>query len=357
MTWRWWHYLAVAFGSGALTWLLTPLAASAAQKLGILDRPSDGEHKSHKAAVPYLGGLAVLSAFLCSVAVPVIIEQSGEAQRQVALAIGVAVALSLVGLIDDVRSLPFSFRLLLETGAALVIWQIDAKVEFTSSEQLNLILTIFWVIGITNAFNLMDNMDGLSAGTAGICSMSFFAVAISNEQFLVAGIAIAVAGSAFGFLRHNFHPARIYMGDGGALFYGFMVAFLALKAQYSQQHSMPYLAPLLIVAIPVLDTSLVTVARLRHRRSPFQGGRDHLSHRLLLTGFTIRTSALLIYLPTFACGVLGFVVARTDQVSALILFVFTALSVAALGVVLYQVPVYGVGPRKFYRFEKYRQES
>ena len=352
MTWRWWHFLSLGVGASGLAWILTPLAGQIARNKGILDRPTEGKHKSHRSPVPYLGGMAVLSAFLAVVAAPVVIDQTAAINRQIIGVIAVATCLAVIGLIDDLRSLPFSIRLLAEVMAGLVIWAGGARVQFSNVSAIDLFLTVAWVVGVTNAFNLMDNMDGLSAGIAAIASTGFFAVAVANDQFLVAGVAIAIAGSALGFLFHNFHPASIYMGDAGALFFGLMISFLGLKTQMSSVHSMPYLAPLVILLIPLLDTSLVTISRLRHGLSPFQGGRDHLSHRLLRSGLQIRPVALVLYTCAATCGVVGYVIARTDGTSALILFCL-AVSVAGLvGFGLYRVPVYETSRRPLYRFSR-----
>ncbi len=315
-----------------------------------MDHP--GGHKSHLAPIPYLGGTAILTAVLCAVALPVVTSSATTVRTELLVALGVAMCLAIIGIIDDVRTLPFMLRFGAEGLAAVLLWVSDVRVAMVGPSVLNFVITILWVVGVTNAFNLLDNMDGLSAGIAGICCSSFFAVGASNDQFLVAGLAAAVAGSAIGFLRHNFHPAKIYMGDGGALFFGFMVAYLGLKIQPSTSSPISYLTPIVIVSIAVLDTSLVTMTRLINGLSPFRGGRDHISHRLVKVGLPVPVAVGTVYAAAVCVGTIGFVVARGDQVSGLILATLVTVVLLVVGVLLARVPVYGDGKRPLYRISR-----
>jgi UDP-GlcNAc:undecaprenyl-phosphate GlcNAc-1-phosphate transferase len=184
-------------------------------------------------------------------------------------------------------------------------------------------------------------MDGLSAGVAAIGGVAFFTLAVVNGQFLVAALAAAVAGCAVGFLKHNFHPAKIYMGDAGSLFLGFLLAFLGLRLRLPDTpQSTAMFVPVLVLGVALFDTTLVTVARLRHDRSVMQGGRDHTSHRLVWIGLPVPVSVGVIYVASVALGWLSIVVSRVDRASALLLVGFVLTMGVVLLALLYTVPVY-----------------
>jgi len=335
MTGAWWQYAAVFGGSAVLSLLLTPLAIKFATRHQVMDAP--GAHKSHSSPVPYLGGVAIVTAFALAIVIPAVASSATFGGAELLIVLAIALALAAIGLIDDLRGLPPLLRLLAEIGAGIAVVSLGVGVTFTGVVWLNAIITVIWVVGITNAFNLLDNMDGLSAGLAAIASVGIFAVAAANGQYLVGGLAIALAGCAIGFLRHNFHPARIYMGDAGALFFGFLIAYLGVKLQLPQPEGATFLVPILICSVAVLDTTLVTITRLRHRISPFQGGRDHLSHRLVKVGLPVPVAVAVIYGAGVSVGVVAWVLA--------------ALVIALLGgagVLLSRVPVYENSKRRHY---------
>jgi len=342
----WWQYTGVFAASALLSLLLTPLAIKVAFRRGVLDRP--GGHKSHTSPVPYLGGLAIVTAFAAAVVVASWIDADTSGQNELAKVLGIAVGLALLGLLDDLRNLPPLFRLVAEIAAGWAVWEMGFGVTFAGADWLNAIITVVWVVGITNSFNMLDNMDGLSAGLSAIAATSFFAIAAANGQFLVATLGIGLAGCAMGFLRHNFHPAKIYMGDAGAYFFGFMLAYLGLKLQLGTPETATFLVPLLVCSVAVLDTTLVTVVRLLNGRSPLQGGRDHVSHRLVRVGLPVPIAVGLIYVGGASVGAVAFVVARVDLTSAWILALLVGVLLAALGVLLARVPVYEGSTRTLY---------
>ena len=338
MTGAWWDYLAVFSVSAALCMLLSPVAMFVATRIGILDHP--GGHKSHRSPVPYLGGVAIVIAFSGSVVAAAVIQPVESGQVELIIVLLLAVGLALVGLADDLRNLSPAVRLVAEVLCALQLWRMDAGITLTGEQTLDLLLTVLWVVGITNAFNLLDNMDGLAAGQAAVCAMTMFAIAAANGQFLVAGLAIGLAGCATGFLRTNFHPARIYMGDGGALYLGFLISYLGIKLRFEGSVSESFLVPVVACAIPVLDTTLVTFSRIRSGRSPFRGGQDHVSHRLVKSGLPIPVAVGLTYAASASIGVLCFVISRVDPISAWILAVLVAATLVSAGILLSLVPVY-----------------
>ena len=229
-----------------------------------------------------------------------------------------------------------------------MLWNLNIGVQLTGISWVDAVITILWVAGITNAFNLLDNMDGLSAGIAAIATFSFFAIAASNGQYLVAGLALALSGCALGFLRHNFYPARVYMGDSGALFFGFLISFVGLKLQFNTSSEVSVLVPIVVCSVAVLDTSLVTIARLRHGLSPFQGGRDHISHRLVKVGLPVPVAVTVLYAATASVGVVAFVISESDRSAAWTLAGLVTVLLVGFGVLAYNVPVYGNSKQRFF---------
>ncbi len=224
-----WAYGVILAGSLALSLLFTPVALSIALRVGLFDHP--GPAKAHVEPVPYLGGAAIVLSFAAVTIVATALRPPPSGLPQLVGFLGIAVLLSLVGLLDDLRGgLSPWLRLGLECGAGLAVWSMGYAAHLPGFPRaLDAAVTVLWVAGVTNAFNLLDNMDGLSAGVTVIASLSIFGIAWLQHRYLVAALAMAVAGCASGFLRHNFHQARIYMGDAGSLFLGFMVAVLLLK--------------------------------------------------------------------------------------------------------------------------------
>jgi UDP-GlcNAc:undecaprenyl-phosphate/decaprenyl-phosphate GlcNAc-1-phosphate transferase len=336
MTGAGWEYAAVFSASALLSVLLTPLCLRLALQHGLLDHP--GTHKGHASPVPYLGGLAMVAALSFAVTAAAVLRPPPSKLDELISVLAIALGLSIIGLIDDLRGLGAIVRLLAEIGAGVGVWAIGVGVEFTGSEITNAVVTVLWVVGITNAFNLLDNTDGLSAGVAAISAASFFIIADADAQYLVAGLAVALCGCAIGFLRHNYHPARIFMGDAGSLYLGFLLAYLGLKVRYPIPDNRAFLVPLVVLAVPILDTSLVTITRILDGRSPFQGARDHVSHRLMRIGLPVRWAVGATYLASASLGVVALVISRIDVKSAYLLAGLVAALTLVTGLVLSRVP-------------------
>jgi UDP-GlcNAc:undecaprenyl-phosphate GlcNAc-1-phosphate transferase len=334
----WGFYASVFAVSAVLSLVLTPFAVTFATKHGLLDRP--GAHKAHESPVPYLGGLVLVGAFSLAVLVAALVRPPVSGRDELVVLLVIALGLSVVGLLDDLRGLGVWPRILCEVAAGAGLYAVGAGVQLFQSDAANAIVTIVWVVGITNAFNLLDNMDGLSAGVAAIAAGSILLIAATNGQFLVAGLAAGTAGCAVGFLRHNFHPARIYMGDSGSLFLGVVLAYLAMKLRFDGSASVTFLVPIMVLGVAIFDTTLVTVCRLAHRRSPFQGGRDHTSHRLVALGIPVPLAVTLIYVVAALFGGVGLLISRVDDVDAYILAGLVVIVCLSLGVLLSRVPVY-----------------
>jgi UDP-GlcNAc:undecaprenyl-phosphate/decaprenyl-phosphate GlcNAc-1-phosphate transferase len=317
-----WLYLATFVGAVGLSLMLVPAVREYARNREIIDAP--GGHKSHRAPVPYLGGVAMVVAFSVAMVIGVVVRRSAQFDdgqisitfgnlfsqgdglvRELAVVLGLALVFAAMGLIDDLRGLSPVFRFVVGLGLATVLVSYGVVLETPLPNWLDLVISVVWILGMTNAFNLLDNIDGLAAGTAAIASGAFFMIAILNDQQYSALLAIGLAGAMLGFLRSNFAPATIYMGDAGSLFIGFMMAYLGLKMRTNVTEIPQLFAPVLVLGVAVLDTTVVVVSRLRRGLSPFTGGQDHLSHRFLRLGLSVRRSVTVLLVASFALGVLA----------------------------------------------------
>ena len=320
----------------------TPLTSRLARRFGVLDHPADGDYKKHATAVPYLGGIAIFFGLMVGIAFFIALpaEDGIYTLRDLWRVLALAAGLGLVGLVDDIRPLPRSVRLAAQFGAAVAAWEVGFRVQATSVEWVNLLITVVWIVGITNAFNLLDNMDGLSAGLAGVSALSFAVMGLLGDQPVVSVGMLCLAGASLGFLGHNKHPAKVFMGDAGSLFIGFLLALMGIRLQFENLVEVTFLVPVVVLGLPIFDTTLVVASRLRHGRPAFLGGRDHVSHRLVRTGLPVRYTVWLLYWTGLCLGWLGLVISRSNvQVGYMLLGFVTAMGVF-MGSLLWQVPVY-----------------
>lgn len=286
--------------SYALVGLLTPLMRKIALAQGVLDRPNS-THKSHKNPVPYLGGVAIIIGVVIVSYIALISNKFTWSNFWLATSVlGPAIVMGLVGLWDDLKSLNPLPRFIGQSVAGLVIAIIlilnDNVGNPTGITVLDAAITILWIVGICNSINFFDNLDGGAAGTVAITAISLTYLAITGDQYFIAALSIVVAGSTLGFLIWNRAPARIYMGDAGALFLGLLIATLTVRFKPSTDNSVTSFAiPVLLLAIPILDTTVAVFSRLRRKVSPFQGGKDHLSHRLIRAGLSRKLSAITLW--------------------------------------------------------------
>ena len=280
---------------------LTPLMRKIALAQGVLDRPNS-VHKSHTKPVPYLGGVASIIGVVVVSYIALISSKFVWSNFWLATSIlGPAVVMGLVGLWDDLKSLNPLPRFIGQSIAGLVVAVIlilnDNIGNPTGITLLDAAITVLWIVGICNSINFFDNLDGGAAGTVAITAISLTYLAIIGNQYFIAALSIVVAGSTLGFLIWNRAPARIYMGDAGALFLGLLIATLTVRFKPSTDNSITSFAiPILLLAIPILDTTVAVFSRLRRKVSPFQGGKDHLSHRLVRFGLSRKVAAITLWL-------------------------------------------------------------
>ena len=271
----------------ALYW--TPLMRRAALQLGIIDQP-DGKLKNHDAAVPYFGGIAVYIAFLLTVGVFTDFEQ-----ETLGLLLSGSIAL-MVGLIDDFGVLTPSQKLLGLTLAALVLVKSGTYIKLTFLPIWAAIpLTVLWILAVTNAINIIDILDGLAAGVAAIAITSIAVANFMAGRDAIAFLCIVLCGAILGFLRHNFHPAKIYLGDAGSLFIGFMLAALSMNAGYTRANLLAVVSPVLILGIPLFDLALVMWIRWSTGIPVTKGSPDHFALRLRRCKLSVRETAMTTY--------------------------------------------------------------
>ncbi|MBC8264379.1 MAG: undecaprenyl/decaprenyl-phosphate alpha-N-acetylglucosaminyl 1-phosphate transferase [Anaerolineales bacterium] len=295
---------ALIFAIGA-----TPLARRLAPYLGVMDQPST--RKIHTKAMPRLGGAAIYLAFILAL---LLLGDRAYVSQGASILLG-ATLVSFCGIWDD----RWGMRPLLKLGigqplAALILVASGIRVNFLPHPILNILVTIIWVVGITSALNLLDNMDGLSAGVATVASAFFLLLAAMSGQYLVGSLAAALLGACLGFLLYNFNPASIFMGDTGSLFIGFVLAAVGIKLRFpGRMDIVTWMIPVLVLGVPIFDTTLVVVSRLRRGLNPTtHPGKDHFSHRLVAMGLSQREAVMAICL---ICGTLGMLAVFLTQAS------------------------------------------
>jgi UDP-GlcNAc:undecaprenyl-phosphate/decaprenyl-phosphate GlcNAc-1-phosphate transferase len=300
--------------------LLTVPVRALAIRVGMVDLP--GPRKVHLKPIPLLGGLAIYGGVMLAI----LIVFDGAARAQVIGILSGATLVTVVGFLDDRGWLHHQIKLFAGMPLAAVILLVSGihaqafslVVRGSLGYWLDAALTIVWVVGITASFSILDHMDGLCAGVAAMASVFFAMLAYLNGQTLVATLAASVLGAAAGFLRWNFKPAKIFMGDGGAMFLGFLMATLALKLRLD--HSSPlatWLAPVLVLGATIFDTTLVTISRSRRGLLPFATpGKDHSAHRLANLGLGQRGAVLTIYLVGAVSGGAAILVTYLSNLAA-----------------------------------------
>jgi UDP-GlcNAc:undecaprenyl-phosphate GlcNAc-1-phosphate transferase len=345
----------VLVSASALSTLLVPASRVLAVRLKAVDDP--GERKIHSRSTPRMGGVAVYVAFTSLVLAGYylapalahdpdlpfasLVQPLADAYRvegKLLAVIGGATAAFIVGGLDDV--LGRRFPVLIKAGgqllAALFLVVGGVRTSFLPFEAMNIVVTIVWVVGMTNAFNLLDNMDGLSAGVAFVAAGVLLLHAWTLGELFICLILAAFMGSLLGFLVFNRHPASVFLGDCGSLFIGYVMAALTLLERYVSPVSstlFPVLMPVLVLAVPLIDTTTVIVIRLREGRPIYVGDARHLSHRLISLGFSQKAAVLFIYLTTLCFG-LGAVALSRATLWRSLLIVVQSLGFMALILVL-----------------------
>jgi len=321
-------YLPLILLAGVAAFIVTPIIGALARRLGFVDHPKP--HKIHVKPIPLMGGLAI---YLSLLLVVLMVDVGPALVEMIGVGVG-ATLLAVVGLLDDRRGLSPWVRLAAQVVAGAIVAAVGIRVDLFPWPVLNLLITLFWIVGITNALNLMDNMDGLAAGVSAVAGLFFLVLASATGQGLVAALAAAVAGASLGFLYYNVNPAMVFMGDAGSLLLGFMLAVVGLKyAPESLPQGSTWMVPIVVLGLPIFDTTMVTYARWRARRPIFRGGGDHASHRLTRLGLGPTRAVLTLYLVAVTLG--GAAVLMTHSTPSAATLMFAALLLLGLvGVVV-----------------------
>uniref|UniRef100_B8HR58 Glycosyl transferase family 4 n=1 Tax=Cyanothece sp. (strain PCC 7425 / ATCC 29141) TaxID=395961 RepID=B8HR58_CYAP4 len=310
------HYHLIAFVAACLVVICaTPIVKTVGLKSGYVDLPNP--RKVHQRPMVRLGGVSIFIGNLLALLLVWKMGAFGVLPREAEYEIwGVTVGgllFFLIGLADDLFTLPPLLRLGLQFSVATLAWIVGVRIEFFTIPGLGLVnldwfslpFTAIWLVGMANAINFIDGLDGLAAGVSGIAAVVMLFVSLFMHQSAAALVAAALAGGALGFLRYNFNPAQIFMGDGGAYFLGFTLAGIGVIGVVKGVTTVAVLLPFLILAVPIVDTSAVVVDRLRSGQSPFAADKRHLHHRLLKAGLSQRAIALFIYVLTLWVGSLA----------------------------------------------------
>jgi UDP-GlcNAc:undecaprenyl-phosphate GlcNAc-1-phosphate transferase len=295
--------------SGFLTWPVRRLAIA----VGAMDRPNL-DRKTQKEPVPYLGGVAIAITILVITYASIALNQPSAEKFTLASQVLIpASILGLMGLVDDLKGLAALPRLIVQTIAAIVMSFIlintDTMGFAFGNSTIDTIVSSLWIVGICNAINFFDNLDGGAAGTVAAATVGIFLISYSQGQELISALAILTAGATLGFLIWNKAPAKIYMGDAGALFLGIILSTLTIRMDPGIDPNWKSLAiPLILLAVPILDTTVAVVSRVHRGLSPFIGGKDHLSHRLVRIGFTHRTAAFVLWSASGICAAFAYLI-------------------------------------------------
>ena len=294
------QFVILGVAAFALSGLLTGPVRALAIKLSVMDLPNM-ERKTQVEPVPYLGGVAIaISIVSVTYAAIFYSDNTKTTFPLVTYALLPAAILGLMGLIDDIRGLPALPRLITQTVVATVVaiflLNLDFNAEPFGNPLLNQVINIVWIVAICNSINFFDNLDGGAAGSVAISTLGIALIAANQGQELVTALSVVTCGATVGFLLWNKSPAKIYMGDAGALFLGVLVAVLTIRLNPGITPKFNSFAILpMLLAVPILDTCIAVFSRLRRGISPLTGGRDHLSHRLMRKGLSKHASAYLLW--------------------------------------------------------------
>lgn len=313
-----WPQLAAVIAAGAaVTFGLTPTVRALAFRAGLVDQPD--ERKVHTEGTPRLGGVAIFAGMMAAIALQAIGEVTlgwkpalTSGNPQILGCIAAMVVIFVTGLIDDVRTLSPAQKLAGQIAAAAVVIAAGLRIDFIGNPfggriivlgLLSIPLTALYIVAFANVINLIDGLDGLAAGVTVIGAVTMLVLALQGNQFAAAAFAAALIGACAAFLRYNFHPATIFMGDSGSMLLGFTLAAISLLGVMKSVAAIALIVPLLILGVPIFDTASAIIRRVRHNRPIQEADRGHIHHRLLGRGFDQRQTVLIIYVWSAALGV------------------------------------------------------
>ncbi len=319
-----WIVLAVVVAA-VLSFAATPLVKKLAVLVGAMDVPKD-ERRMHKVPIPRLGGLAIFIAFVVSVLL------FAEIDRQLMGILIGALIIVILGVLDDIYALKALPKFIVQILAAVVVVSFGCRIQFISNPVLtssatylrlpsilSVIVTVLWIVGITNAVNFIDGLDGLAVGVSGISAATMLVVAILVAEQNVAVIMAALFGACLGFIPYNFNPAKIFMGDTGSTFLGFILATMSIQGLFKLYAIISFAVPFLILGIPIFDICFAIIRRVAKGQNPMAADRGHVHHRLIDMGFNQKQAVMITYLLTALLGLAAVVLTSSGAGRALIL--------------------------------------
>ncbi len=324
-----------------VAFLSTPFVKNFAIKIGAVDVP-DHKRRIHTKKTPRLGGLAIFYGFAVSVLLFCKIDKAVQG-----IILG-SIIIVILGIIDDVKQLSAKVKLPFQILAALVVALHGVRIsvltvpEFIVAEGvlsldwISYPLTILWIVGVTNAVNLIDGMDGLAAGVSSIASMSLFCISLIIGDGAVAVLTAALAGACFGFLPFNFNPAKIFMGDTGATFLGFILASVSMVGLFKSYAIISFAVPFLVLGLPIFDTGFAIIRRIANRKPIMEADGEHIHHKLLGMGFSQKKTALILYLISTVLGISAIVLISSGPLRAAILIgaILVVMLIASRGIIM-----------------------
>ena len=329
-------YLAAALAlaaAGIVSFAVTPLARKFAFLVGAVDRPR-GRHM-HKRPTALMGGLAIFLGFVISLLI------FGRLDRQMISILLGTLVIVVISALDDIYDLPAWLRLLVQFAAACIpvfygeiridvlsTFGIGANPDIVLDEMISIPISLIWIVGITNAVNWIDGLDGLAAGVTGISALSLLVIACILGNYYIAVTMAALAGGIFGFLPYNLHPAKIFMGDTGAMFLGFVLGTMSIQGLFKFYLIVGFLVPFLVIGIPLLDMVVTIFHRVTHGQSPMASDREHMHYKLIDMGFNTRQTVAILYCVSAIFGIAAIVLAAGGEVKGILLLM--AILVAAI---------------------------
>ena len=337
------QFIILGVAAFAMSGLMTAPVRTLAIRIGAMDAPNL-ERKTQTAPVPYLGGVSIALTVSIITYAAVIASNSTTTTFPLASYVLIpALFMALMGLVDDLKGLPPLPRLAMQTLAgvavSLVLVSTDTMGIAFNNPVLDIGVSILWIVGICNSINFFDNIDGGAAGTVVVATLGIAFIAYSREQELVAALAIVTGGATLGFLLWNKAPAKIYMGDAGALFLGVLLSVLTIRLNPGITPNWKSLAiPPILLAVPILDTCIAVFSRIKRGISPFQGGKDHLSHRLVRKGLQRKSAAVSLWGLGAIFGCLAIAIYTWPQTSGTQLIIGTLILWIALFIWFWSIP-------------------
>ena len=335
--------MAALLAAGLISFLATPLVKNLAYKVGAIDVPKDNRRMHHE-PIPRLGGLAIFIAFLFTV---IVLADIDRTTRGILLG---AIMIVILGVMDDIMTLKALPKFLVQIAAAGVAVYHGCVIQFVSNPNifspldylnlgwLSIPVTIIWIVAITNAVNFIDGLDGLAVGVSAISTASLLIIALMVEELNIAIILAALLGSCLGFIPYNKNPAKIFMGDTGATFLGFILATLSVQGLFKLYAIISFAVPFLILGIPIFDICFAFLRRIAKGQNPMQADRGHVHHRLIDMGFNQKQAVAISYMLTAILGLAAVLLTSSGELRALIL-IGSVIVVGAIGVrIIYKKP-------------------